>query len=341
MRPLAFIHIPKTAGTSFRAAAESCFGAGRCCFDYGPFAELTGELAREFMLDRVAPKQFREQFSQQGYAMFAGHVDASRYYPVFGIERMVSFVREPLQRIVAEYRHFQRYFGEQREFPDFYRDPRFINRQSRMLDGLHWAAMGFVGVTERYGESLELLNREFGISIPFSASNVSRDSLENDYPIAAPERAELISLNAEDIALYGQVCAQLDWRLKLQAAAKPHVRGVVKASDDRQLVGWALPPTPAPGEGGTTGAPAVVLDFLLNGDLLDTVSADKSCGALTRRGYQGETDCGFRLSLPEQPPGAVVECLVKETGQPLANSPLMVSGSMQVPRFPTQSRHHS
>ena len=341
MRPLAFIHIPKTAGTSFRAAAESCFGVSRCCFDYGPFVELTSELAREFMLDQAAPDQFREQFAERGYALFAGHVDASRYYSVFGIERMVSFVREPLQRIAAEYRHFQRYFGEQREFPDFYRDPRFINRQNRMLDGLHWAAMGFVGVTERYRESLELLNREFGISIPHDTINVSRGSLGDDYTIAAPERAELISLNAEDIALYGQVCAQLDWRLELLEAAKPFVRGAVTALDDGQLVGWALPPTPAPGEGGLTGAGPVALDIILNGDRLDTVTADQACEALAERGYQGEAGCGFHLPLPELPPGVVIECRVAETGQPLANSPLMVSGLTQAPHFPTRSGHHS
>ena len=92
---MALIHIPKTAGTSFREAAARFYGRQQGCFDYGPYAEQTHDLVRRFMLEAHDPGTFRQRFDAGGYRLFSGHVDASRYREAFACSDMVSLVREP------------------------------------------------------------------------------------------------------------------------------------------------------------------------------------------------------------------------------------------------------
>ena len=43
MDSFVFVHIPKTAGTSFRLGADQYFGEKMVCRDYGPKAPETSE----------------------------------------------------------------------------------------------------------------------------------------------------------------------------------------------------------------------------------------------------------------------------------------------------------
>ena len=60
MPPKLFVHIPKTAGTSFRQAAESRFGLSRVLRDYGPNSDATSDtIKREVYSDDDATQIYR------------------------------------------------------------------------------------------------------------------------------------------------------------------------------------------------------------------------------------------------------------------------------------------
>ena len=51
--PLFFIHIPKTAGSSFRVAAEQYFGSEATYFDYGNGSKETSESIETVNAEKV------------------------------------------------------------------------------------------------------------------------------------------------------------------------------------------------------------------------------------------------------------------------------------------------
>lgn len=307
-QPLAFIHIPKTAGTSFRSGAEQHFGSGHCCFDYGLYSDQTSDIVRRLMLERTEPEAFLSEVHARGIRFFGGHVDASRYAPVFGTHRLVSFMRHPLQRIVSEYRTLKRYFGEQRDFQTFVHDARFINRQTRMLGGSDWTAMGFVGTTERYAESLDELNREMGTRIPLLESNLGRDAVSQGYDLGAGERDMLSALNVEDLRLYDQVCEQLDWRLRLRSAGRRYWRGAIHRLAPGEISGWLA----APG-----ASEPVELELWVDGARHGSTQARARSTAPTGIGSQEFGTLNVAVSLPGVDASATVDCRIAETGQPI------------------------
>jgi hypothetical protein len=306
--PLAFIHIPKTAGTSFRSGAEQHFGPWHCCFDYGLYSDQTSEIVRRLMLEQTEPGLFLAELQARGTRFFSGHVEASRYAPVFGMHRLVSFVRHPLQRIVSEYRTLQRHFGERRDFQAFAHDPRFINRQTRMLGGRDWMGLGFVGTTERYAESLEELNRVMGTRIPLLESNLGRETLLDQYDLETDERELLTALNAADLLLYDQVCEQLDWRLRLRSAGHRYWRGAVHRVSPAEISGWlASPETSEP----------VDLEMWVDGNRHSGMQTQVRSSATAGVGGLEIGTVTFAASLSGIEPGAAISCRIAATGQPL------------------------
>src|SRR5690606_18237349 len=138
---------------------------------------------------------FRRQCERSQAAMVGGHVNADRFVSLFGIGHTLTFLREPLPRIASDYAHFVRHYNYKGSFRDFYSRPVMQNRQSRFLQGVDLEAVGLLGLTERYGESLELLNAHFGTAIPLRQDNRGTGSLAPLDALSAEERAELTQLN--------------------------------------------------------------------------------------------------------------------------------------------------
>ncbi|NWN82907.1 MAG: hypothetical protein HLX48_07955 [Halomonas sp.] len=304
---ISFVHIPKTAGTSFRLGAEHCFGLESIAYDYGKESPATTPFVVDTLYEGAKDFwEFKRLCEHQGVSMVGGHVNASRFVSLFGVGQTLTFLRDPLQRMASEYAHFVRHYEYKGSFHDFYSRAIMHNRQSKILHGVDVEAIGFVGLTERYAESLEVLNACYGIEIPRREDNRGRQRLEAEHEISAEDEAEFQRLNKRDIQLYDQVAELFDQRYRLFLEGKPWAHARLVEVKPGRIAGWAW-------WQGESDEP-VAVEVWANGKHLDTVTAVELrpglCRLLPPRGGY----VGFQLPVKLQP-GDQVQCRVASTGQ--------------------------
>ncbi|MGB3209240.1 MAG: sulfotransferase family 2 domain-containing protein [Desulforhopalus sp.] len=312
MEPIVFIHVPKTAGTSFRYGADQFFGALQVCRDYGPKSPETSDIVNHLINQNADWWQFRRAFDEHNYRFFTGHFNAKRYASLFGIARTITFLRDPVQRIVSEYNHFVRNYNYQRSLKEFYNTKNFINRQLGMFIGIPWSGLGFIGFTERYAESLTLLNTRFQIDIPCLKANISKESISQNYILSQEQKTEICHLNAAEIKFYDRARTQYEWRVKLAKTKQKFVKGMINGVNDNHLKGWAIY---------DDQDKPVQLQIALNGEQIGDVVACEDRPNLRGIGIGRGGFVGFSLKIPAVRSGDEISVIAVSTGQPLANSP--------------------
>ena len=198
---LFFVHVPKTAGSSFRIAAEGYFGKNNTFFDYGQDSSDTNKHIVELEYrknDRLAVGVLLAQRAQ----FLSGHVNYAKYGQFFKAKNIVTFVRDPLQQVKSHYEHFTRHYGYSEDFETFVSKPQFSNLQSKYLKGVNVESLGFVGLTEEYEESLGLMNKYYGFDIDFLSLNKNSGKSGGHYELTSAEEKLIKKFNKDDFKLY-------------------------------------------------------------------------------------------------------------------------------------------
>ncbi len=319
--PLFFVHIPKTAGTSFRQGAERYFSPERIVYDYGEDSETTSALVTQTLYaDQPDFWQFKRALFAESPAMLGGHVSIARFASLLGVGSTLTFLRDPLQRTASEYAHFVRHMNYKGSFREFYSRPAMHNRHRKLLRGVNIEAIGLVGLTERYSESLEMLNSHFGTRIPRRKDNRGKPRLQAEHKLDKEDVAELTRLNKRDIALYQQAAALFDTRYTMFKANQPWAHARLVEASVQRISGWAW------WQGGRDQClrdEPVEVELWVNGELIGTVRSvellPKLCHMLPPRGGY----VGFHLPV-KLSPGDQVQCRVASTGQWFPPSPRRV-----------------
>jgi hypothetical protein len=311
MNPLLFVHIPKTAGSSFRMGIDRLFGEDASMRDYGlKSSETSDEVHRFVYADRDLWK-LGTVLNTGTTRMLVGHFPVMRYAGLFDANRIFSIVREPVQRVVSEYGHFVRNYGFKGSLMKFSRQATFVNKQADMLAGVPLEAIGLVGLMERYRDTMRLFEQSFGFRPTLLEENKGREDFCEPYVLSPEEENELRQLNRRDLALYQRARDIFDRRVAVAANSEPYVRGQITSIEGGVVRGWAVY---------DAGETPVVIEVLVDNEVIGSATAAEFRPRLKGLGVGRGGFVGFSFRLPAAKMKGKVQCCVQGTDAHLLNS---------------------
>jgi len=155
---------------------------------------------------------------------------------------VVTFLRDPVDRVVSSYRMYVRQARFDGSFAQFYESHDQINVQCRQLSGMSLRDLGFIGLFEHMPVMLDALSRHLGVELRTRHDNAAGRSPRPTVDTAT--RSRILALNDDDLCLYNHVEANLDYFTNYRGRA-PDIgarlaRGKVYRLEDGILRGWAL-----------------------------------------------------------------------------------------------------
>jgi hypothetical protein len=241
-RPIIFLHIPKTAGSTLRALLRRQYrGYGQ----HGVRGLDTPELEAAMAALRPALRPATRLIG--GHVMYGVH----RYLPEAVAAQPFTYVtmmREPVDRVISDYHYVLRTPGHDFYDPvatdhysleDYVRSEITIytnNVQTRMLAGVGRDVpvgrcteamlaqaqrhlnerIPLVGLTERFDESLVLMKRALGWRMPvYRVKNRTKGRPKRE-EITPSAHAAIEAYNALDLALYREATARFETAMAAQ-----------------------------------------------------------------------------------------------------------------------------
>ena len=201
--------MPKTAGTSLRVTLTRRAGRRTVLWDYGAARETSPEI-RALGEGGDGHATLRAAAPAPRDMVLIGHFPARRYWDCFNADSFVTFVRDPVARVVSDWNHQVVMQGLTQDLLTYAAQPNRRDVMSRML-GPHWRRFGFIGLTERYAECLPLLSAHLGIAL--DAERLNGGLYPDDMPrgLVDPQTAARIAAwNPMDMALHAAVKACWD-----------------------------------------------------------------------------------------------------------------------------------
>jgi len=235
-----FIHIPKTAGTSFRVAAEKYFGEDNTFYDYSAKASETSPEILENVYKKNDLYSLYRSLEQRFQSFLSGHFSANKYAPLYDVLNIVTFVREPVRQVLSHYNHFKNNYGYDKGLLEFAKEERFRNVQSRNLQTIDVRLYGFVGLTEEYNKSIDLFNTLYDTALPHMHMNEKSSNSLSINDMKEKDIEMIKKLNMQDIELYNTVKRQFKIRKQLFKQKLPFTYGFIQKTDKKRIVGLAF-----------------------------------------------------------------------------------------------------
>ena len=230
---LVSIHMPKTAGLSFRASLEEYFG-DRFRHDYQDYPLAQSARERRERARRWGETVRPEDFA--GVDCVHGHFLPLKYLPLAETLpcRFVTWLREPVARLVSHYHYWQQTYDPASELTSslhrrvveeawslerFCLAPELRNVYTEFLWGFPRDRLCFVGITEFFAEDLRYFSQEI-LGNKMRPHTLNRrdggDGAELEADLGVADRVEVENYHRDDMALYRRA---LELRQRRIAAA--------------------------------------------------------------------------------------------------------------------------
>jgi hypothetical protein len=210
------IHIPKTGGTTFvevlRTCAQEVFYLD---YDYGWQPSPTALFCRGKQITAPFESVIDDVGSLPGRSVIHGHFQAKKYTGRFPNAIYVTWLRDPVERIISNYLYWQRsnlpgdtkweqVTGQQMSLEQFAQLDYARDLQQAYLFPLAVEEFDFIGITEEYDRSLELFRRLFCPDAQFDATvrNENPNRQGKFYDLDPQLRKKILKLNERDAYTY-------------------------------------------------------------------------------------------------------------------------------------------
>jgi hypothetical protein len=203
------IHIPKTAGTSFRNTLCEVYGQKEVVrLDIGLVRKET-RIREQLYEAPDLPPETRVLHGHFSYPLLVQRFDVSSALPV------ITWLRDPVDRVISNYFYLAKRLREeldeerkglhilkkmQRSLREYALYEPSQNRMSKFLEGLSLQDLFFVGLVEHYEEDVASLARK--LSWQHTPVFYHNRTGSNRPDVSEEDRAFIRSLNAQDVALY-------------------------------------------------------------------------------------------------------------------------------------------
>ncbi len=299
-----FVHIPKTAGTSFRKALETVQPVKA---DYGAQSIDTSSLIHQYIYKEVNPYQLKQEMLLKPFSL-TGHVTIHKYADFFNLRDIITFVREPIEQIVSHYNHYVTHHNCKDYFENFYRKAQFVNCQRKVLNDVPLSLIGYVGITEAYNDSLTIINKGLNTNIGQLKQNIRQHAHKESSHLSAEVIKELLTLNQQDVQLYQKALSLHQERMAMLEQGREWTHVFTNINPNNVLHGCAY---------FADNDEAVDIEVWVNGKKEQNLSATGFFGGFPKFCFPRERYVGFHVPLNKWLSSDIdiLELVVKKTGQ--------------------------
>jgi len=303
-----FVHIPKTAGTSFKDAAIKYVGNNLVAKHYGEGSLESTPWITENLLDEKDYSVLYRRLIAEKFQFYIGHMHAMPAALVVPIRQVATIIRNPIEQVLSHYNHYVRWLNYKGSVTDYIKSKSFRNIQSRMLSPLPVSLIGFIGITEDYDNSIDIFNRMYGYKLNALKSNVNTIK-----DLESPTEAVIALIrknNIIDVALYDYAYSLHCKRLLLENAGERWCFGAIKQRIVNKISGYAC---------WHHNQDAVILQLVSgSGKVIQEMKAKQHCSALCQFNPPRNSFIGFEFKFSGFDSNELA-VIVKQTGQKLVD----------------------
>jgi hypothetical protein len=210
------VHLPKTAGSSFRASLETYYG-DTLVLDYSDHPINQSPLARK-LVSLKASFQLAYRYRDTGVACTHGHFLPIKYRWIRtpARKKYVVWLRDPIERLASHYYYWTRDYNpetagnlrrrmveENWTLEKFCFSSEMQNIYTKFLWGFPVGLFDFIGITENYESDLNYFAEKILESeLPMSAANVNPQKATDRYVEDKNLRSRLEQFHQRDMSLY-------------------------------------------------------------------------------------------------------------------------------------------
>jgi len=285
-RPFVFVHIPKTAGTSFRL---SLIESSIVHCDYGEDSEFTSEGVQTHIYHVRNFYELKKQILQNNGEVLTGHFPMNKFADFAPVTRQVTFVREPIKRLISNYNHAVSHNGYRGNISSF--SEKHQNMQSRLLNSLPVELIGQLGITECYAGSIDLINKNLGTKLQVLNKNTRTHAHADERGLDDDAISLIRNHNEQDIRLYEKALKLHKARLEFFREEKEWTFVHATINQNGVLVGCAY---------FERSTEPVQLELHVNGNYISTFLADQFYGQFPKFCFPRERYIGIRTKVADK-----------------------------------------
>jgi len=216
MKNIVSLHVPKTGGTLFKDYLFS-FKNDVKFFDYGEGSVNTKLFFKNKNVECSNYEEYISQFNKlidMNYTFIIhGHFNIRKYYHLKGYVDFITWIREPLRRLLSLYNYWSFhkpkklipqyiYFKDKKpSFEEFASDPLFSNQLHRYLN-FTLNEYSFIGILDYITFSYDILDYKYNPQSngphDLSVRNPSQKKIVNHYTL----NSKILNYNLTDYNLY-------------------------------------------------------------------------------------------------------------------------------------------